>query len=327
MARFPFVNRTACLMCILSLPLHAQARNAPLSSVAGAYLRAALDTLETVTLGRDTIPWRAIRDSAFMLAAGARRPSDTFGAIEWALRRANKHSFLQATRPGAVAELIDSRYGYVHVPQRGGAGVSLADSLHRAVRMLKEAGACGWIVDLRDNGGGNMWPMLAGIGPLLGDSLVGQFGLGATADRWYYRDGVSGVMSSNHSVDTVTRVTVSPLEPVDSDAPVAVLIDGGTGSSGEALIVAFRGRPHSRTFGAPSAGFATVNRGSLLPDGTNMVVTTGYYVDRHGIQYAEQIQPDTTIPGPPAGWPFATDRVSSAATVWLAAQPACREHR
>jgi hypothetical protein len=28
-------------------------------------------------------------------------------------------------------------------------------------------------VDLRGNGGGNMWPMLAGVGPVLGEGIVG----------------------------------------------------------------------------------------------------------------------------------------------------------
>jgi hypothetical protein len=47
--------------------------------------------------------------------------------------------------------------------------------------------------------------------------------------------------------------------------PVAVLVDGGTGRSGEALAVAFPGRPNTRSFGQATAGFATVNRGSRSP--------------------------------------------------------------
>jgi C-terminal processing protease CtpA/Prc len=32
---------------------------------------------------------------------------------------------------------------------------------------------CGWIVDLRGNGGGNIWAMLAGVGPILGEGELG----------------------------------------------------------------------------------------------------------------------------------------------------------
>src|SRR5690606_26314408 len=116
-----------------------------MTPAARAYLTAALDTIEAVTIGRDTVPWHLIRDSAFYYAYGARKPADTYGAIEWALRRANKHSFLQASRPGAVSEVIDSQYGYIRVPQRGGAAIALADSLHTAVRVLETEDVCGWI--------------------------------------------------------------------------------------------------------------------------------------------------------------------------------------
>lgn len=175
-----------------------------MSARALAELTAALDTIEAVTLGRDTLPWPLIRDSAFYYAAGARKPSDTYGAIDWALRRANRHSFLQASRPDAVSELIDGRYGYIRIPQRGGAAIALADSLHDAVRVLAEGGACGWVVDLRGNGGGNMWPMLAGIGPLLGDSVVGYFGSGPDAEAWYYHGGSSGILRSGSPIETAS---------------------------------------------------------------------------------------------------------------------------
>ena len=296
-----------------------------MSADARAYLTAALDTIQAVTLGRDTVPWGLIRDSAFHHAYGARRTADTYGVIEWALRRANKHSFLQARRPGAVSEVIDEQYGYIRVPQRGGAAVALADSLHTAVRVLAAAGVCGWVVDLRGNGGGNMWPMLAGVGPLLGDSIVGYFGSTPDAQAWYYRGGTSGVLHAGGSVDTASQVTVEAVQLRGAAPPVAVLMDGGTGSSGEALAVAFRGRPNTRSFGSPTAGFATVNRGSRLPDGANMVVTTGYYADRHRAAIDERLEPDEPVSGGVEGWPFPTDRVAEAAMKWLAMQPGCDE--
>jgi carboxyl-terminal processing protease len=306
-----------------STPAAAQATPRNMSPEAEAYLAAALDTIQAVTLHGEVLPWPLIRDSAFFHAYGARRPSDTWGAVSWALRRANRHSFLQAPQPGAASAMVAGRYGYIRVPQRGGAAVSLADSLHTAVRTLADAGACGWIVDLRGNGGGNMWPMLAGIGPLLGDSIVGYFGSDPDAEAWFYRRGLSGVRHPDARVDTASQVSVVSVELTAPLAPVAVLLDGGTGSSGEALAVAFLGRPFTRSFGAPTAGFATVNRGSALPDGANMVVTTGYYADRRRIQIAERIEPDVIVPGGVTGWPFETDRVAEAAAQWLSRQPAC----
>ena len=305
----------------------AQDRPPAASSEAAAYLSAALDTLEAIVLGRDTLPWSVIRDSAFALAAGAQKPRDTYGALDWALRRAHKHSFLQAGAPGAVSTLVRGSFGYVRVPQRGGQAVALADSLHTAIRTLQDAGACGWIVDLRGNGGGNMWPMLAGVGPLLGDSTVGSFGTGREGPRWYYQRGTSGLIAPDGKIDTLSQVTVPVVHLRQPMAPIAMLVDAGTGSSGEALAVAFWGRPNTRSFGSPTAGFATANRGSRLPDGANMVVTTGYYTDRRGTVHGDQLQPDTLIVGGAVGWPFPTDRVAEAAAAWLGDQALCEGRR
>jgi C-terminal processing protease CtpA/Prc len=295
-----------------------------MTAAARAYLSSALDTLQHVVLRSDTVPWGRVRDSALVLATGARKASDTYGAIAWALGRANKHSFLQAPRPGAVSEVVGGRLGYVHVPQWSGGSSSLADSLQTALTTLSDAGVCGWIVDLRANGGGNMWPMLAGIGPLLGDTLVGAFGTEPGADRWYYKNGVAGILHAGGALDTVSRASVPAARLRNAGAPVAVLFDAGTGSSGEVLALAFRGRPNSRSFGEPTAGFATANRGARLPDGANMVVTTGYQVDRRGVAAGERIRPDEVVAGPPPGWPFATDAAAASAAAWLVARPACR---
>ena len=41
--------------------------------------------------------------------------------------------------------------------------------------MADRVSLVGWIVDLRGNTGGNMWPMVAGVGPVLGNGVAGFF--------------------------------------------------------------------------------------------------------------------------------------------------------
>ncbi len=312
-------------LCVSQVPAAAQAP--PMSRRAHAYLQGALDTLQAVIIRSDTVSWRNVRDTAFLVARGAQEERDTYGAVAWALRRANSHSFLQA-RPGGVAwRMLAGRVGYVRVPQINGAGVPAADSIHGAIRSLDSAGACGWIVDLRSNGGGNMWPMLAGAGPLLGDSIVGSFGDPALADRWLYRDGAAFLLKPDGRRDTVSVIRGPAHRLKDALPPVAVLMDGITGSSGEALALAFRGRPNTRSYGTPTAGAATANRGSRLPDGANMVVTAGYMADRTGAQSDGRVQPDSIVDVPAPvfpGWPFATDAAASVARSWVSSRPHCR---
>lgn len=50
----------------------------------------------------------------------------------------------------------------------------------------------GWIVDLRGNGGGNMWPMIAGVGPVLGEGTAGAFvDPDDNVTLWGYANGAS----------------------------------------------------------------------------------------------------------------------------------------
>src|SRR5690606_13252400 len=115
----------------------------------------------------------------------------------------------------------------VHVPMFRGTDDELerefANSIREALAKGLEAGARAWIVDLSGNRGGNMWPMLGGLSPLLGTEGVGRF---------RYRDG-SSIAWTFKSLEGI--VDVRDLRSV----PVAVVTSGRTASSGEAVAVAF----------------------------------------------------------------------------------------
>jgi carboxyl-terminal processing protease len=296
---------------------------AAMSDSAQVFLTAALDSLQATSRHGAAVPWPRIRDSAFALAAGAQAITDTYGALNWALKRVDLHSFLSARITGANARLLDGRTGYLWVRSYNGpAQAPLADSLQATLRRLEAQGACGWIVDLRNNGGGNVWPMLAGVGPLLGDSVAGISTTLGGAYRLIYAGGVAAQAGPGAAYQVFTRLT-SPLVLRAPLAPVAVLINGATGSSGANIAIAFRGRPHTRFFGEPSATTTTVNRGVTLPNGAEMVVTTGVMGDRTGRLYGAAIEPDETIVMPESHWPSPVDPVATRAAVWLASLNAC----
>jgi carboxyl-terminal processing protease len=295
-----------------------------MSESAHAYLGEALDSLQAVSMRRSTTDWQTVRDSAFVLAAGAQRPDQTYGAINWALRRVDRHSGLQAPFPWVSPEMIDGRFGYFRVPLHPvGTEASLADTLHHVLRDLEERGACGWVVDLRMNGGGNVWPMYAGIGPLLGDSVLNvRIDEGTVVSRTLYVDGNAIAVGPAGERDVHASVAL-PYRMRDGNAPVAVLTDGATASSAEALAIAFRTRPNTRLFGQPTGGYATGNRGVRLPDGANMVVTVDAMRDRTGREYGDPIVPDEIIEMPRGFWPSTTDAVARRAVEWLTEQSRC----
>ena len=138
------------------------------------------------------------------------------------------------------------------------------------------------MVDLRGNGGGDMGPMYAGLSPLLPDG---------TALSFASRMGTTDVVIDGNSVTgggTATTTSGGKL-----DVPVAVLTDGETASSAEATLLAFRGLDNVRTFGEPTAGYASANVVLDYPDDRSLMLTTAKDKARTGEEFAEDpIAPD-----------------------------------
>lgn len=193
-----------------------------------------------------------------------------------------------------------------------------ANALQGKITELSTKRPVGWIVDLRGNLGGDMWPMLAGIGPLAGDTTLGSF---VDADgiktNWFYADDGAGLVTPDKKRSIQLWM---PGQQVRFAAmpPVAVLIDRGTASSGEAVALSFHGRPNCRLFGRHTHGQTTANDGFPLSDGANLVITTGLEADRSGRVFPDGITPDAELPEEtqlqPSG---AIDPVTRAAAAWI----------
>lgn len=178
--------------------------------------------------------------------------------------------------------------------------MTAADGIDRAA-----AGTCGWIVDLRGNVGGNMYPMLSGVTSLLPDGPALSF-----RDR-YGGDTVVSVRPNGVALGENVFVDVGDRTKV-AGAPVAVLQDEWTASSGEAVLASFRGLDGVRTFGLPSAGYTSANVSVTLYDGAALVLTESTYVDRTGRDYDEtSIDPDQ---------PSAASVAEDQARAWLSDQ-------
>ena len=158
-----------------------------------------------------------------------------------------------------------------------------ADTLADGLAQARDGGACGAVVDLRGNDGGDMGPMLAGLSPVIPDG---------TAMEFVYSGRTSPVTIDGNSA--TGGGTPLSTDGGKWDAPTAVLVDGETASSGEATMLAFRGLDNSRSFGTPTAGFASANTVYDFPDGSELMLTIAKDRDRDGQTYAEDpIEPDT----------------------------------
>ena len=292
-----------------------------LSEEATEYLHAALDIMEENSVNREIIDWETLRSTAFRRAKGAQAPSDTYNAIKASLRSLkDNHSFFVLPQPSGqqtadaeagppppfdepTGSLVSEGVALLTIPAHSGLNppanqVRYAEILHELISSYAASGVLGWIVDLRGNGGGNMWPMLAGLGPLLGEGTVGSFTYpnDAPSSLWTYNDGAS-FLEASPIVEVADSARCSTIDP---PPPVAVLIDRVTASSGEATAIAFAGRESTRFFGTATRGLSTGNRGFELSDGAVIILTTCVFADRTGKTYGRAVKPDqTTTAGQP----------------------------
>ena len=300
----------------------------PLAPEPEAYLLAALKDIHDSSLKRDSIDWQQLRDYLLSKAQHAQRSSDTYDALRVALRLlADRHSRLLL--PEEVQQLMSEGAGHtpevkfvshqiatLTIPAFGGLSPQAAQRYMQAAALPLARAArkarCGWVIDLRGDSGGDLWPTLGVVAPFLRSGTLGAFNYPDHIDLWRLQHGVL-FDGSRATVTALTRsVTLQ-------QAKIAVLIGANTTSSGEALAIALHGRPDTRFFGAQSGGLATSVDFDLLSDGAALLVTAALDADRFGMVFADGLEPDQLIEQPKADAP---DRTMLAAKSWLQAQ--CR---
>lgn len=304
--------------------------DARMSPQARRYVDSALYLMQTYSLQKHEIDWPRFREETYMRANGAAVPAHTYASLQLALQTLNEHSFfippttgIGGPQTGLWPPLSGTshdggRIGYIRTATFSGSNADAhAQEYHDIIRDIDTAATCGWVVDMRSNPGGNMWPMLAGVGPILGEGVPGAF-IDADGVRtlWYYQDGVAGVERGG-TRQAITRVA-RPYRLRRPNPPVAVITGVNTASAAEAVTIAFRGRPYSRSFGLMTRGLPTANSAYDMTDGATVVLTTAWEADRTGTVYRDRIHPDEAIVGE------GPSEALYAAMAWLYAQPACQ---
>jgi C-terminal processing protease CtpA/Prc len=281
----------------------------------------------------DNLDWGQVRADAFALAEGAETTFETYPAIKHAfgaLKTGHSVFFTPAQVKGifnsntdvdgskAVSgKRLENDLGYVAVRDIGGNLETLkeyANALAQLIRDIDQQPTCGWIVDLRANTGGSMFPMVAGLTPIIGEGEIGGFLLGDGQRKTLsLQDG--RVLVDDVVIPKFGELLDEPLYTLKRPAPpVAVLVGKKTASSAEITALAFIGRPDSRLFGEPTGGYTTANEVFPLFDGAMLVLTFATELDRTGAVYSESIIPDELV---------SDTKAMDAAIEWLLAQPAC----
>lgn len=225
-----------------------------------------------------------------------------------------------AGRP--ASRMLAGRIAYVRVPSMAASTSEevrvLAESLFSHVRSLAAQQPRGWIVDLRLNGGGNLYPMLVGLASLLGDGVVGGTADadGAIVQRWVLRAGA--LFWRDATGEREFASLGRPLRESEARKPVAVLLGLLTRSSGQALALAFRGRPRTVLVGEPTArGYTTVTAPVEAGTGLALTLAVGFMTDRRDSVCDSVVLPEVPVEGPDQWEDPAQDPKVQAALGWL----------
>lgn len=328
MKNTPFLAWLLCL-CLACSDSSNGENNVPdeiISAVAKNFINEVLDVMEANSLNRNTIDWESFRDEVFETAGAAQTINAVYdsGAIVRALELLGDNHSKISRENGEVlsastvicpfsdieppsAESIPANIGYIFITGFNSPTeeerTSFAENLQEIIREKDSPENIGWIVDLRPNNGGNMWPMLAGIGPILGEGIAGYFvGPNGEETPWSYSEG-----SSISGQRTVTQVQ-NPYTLFNDGPKVAVLLDVFTASSGEAIAISFSNRNNTSFFGTASCGLSTANSSFVLSDESLLNLTTAVLADRQKNAFGGKIKPD---------FPVNNDELIARAIEWL----------
>ncbi len=289
------------LMLFFSLICCKTSNTNNISPKAEKYLKEVMSLLKKESVNRHKINWDNFENEVFRVAQNSQTIKDTYPAVNYAVAQLkDNHSyFAQAIQeeenseekplPTLEDEKPPAGIGYIRIPFCMGDERQTEQYIKFITDKIYQQNSPqikGWIIDLRDNFGGNMWPMMAAVGSFLNTGTQGYFiDADDKAVEWRFDSGkvyADTVMlaENKHSIDLFGKNRI------------AVLINNKTASSGEAMAVLFKGYSSVKIFGISTFGVSTGCESFPLSDGSRINLATSIFADRNRRKYGTSIVPD-----------------------------------
>ena len=311
------------------------------------FIDSALNIMQHRSLFASPLNWDVIRDSTHKIAANANSYVEAAPAIQFAFNllqdkhgwlelngvqyfnpfvkrdnsRINEQTLKAIVRAPIKSRILEKGYAYLSIPFTNGQtrekmnafAQQVQDSLCKVVNPNTK----GLVIDLRLNGGGNVFPMIIGIVNVLGDGSYTE-SVNSLGEK-------EGELVIKGQQITLLDTIVVKLQKNCGDLtslPVVVLTGPATGSSGEQLAIILSIRKNTILLGEPTAGYTTGNNGFLLPGTDNgIVIGESYTRDKNGNVYLGEVRPAITITGGDNFMDLLQDKKIQAALQWLKKQP------
>ncbi len=270
------------------------------------YIELAFDSIEFYSIHKNTYNFDSLKGCILTQINDSTKREVVIELLNYAIDEVDIHSYIltkdqyknletgkaQPDKYTFQGEMIDGKYALLTLD--GFQGVdsissdNYADSLQRLILHLHKKKPIGWIVDLRNNPGGWQYPMIAGIGPLLGEGILA------------YQVNRDGKIENEYSYAKPNEngILTRQIELIDSvvifieKLPIVVLIGNNTGSAGELLTLCFLDNPNTILLGTPTYGVPTGISGFFMPDSTMICVTSSVFKNRNMKGNGKAIQPN-----------------------------------
>lgn len=308
------------LVCTLPCLLFAQ------KTISGAdSARIVVDSImnyaQSKSIYRDRVNWESIRTTVYQKSAQASSVQEVMPAVEliyqllgdfhgftnrgrkyykWRQKKPKPDTLLYRSTlrkmkkgPGVDIRIFDQKYGYLLIPENNpthkGDNERLAQQLQDSLSKLNPSKLKGIIIDLRTNGGGNMYPMILGVANLLGDGQLGSFIDPVTRKKEFWEIRGKEIYAGDELM-----CRLNTLAALNTKLKIVVLTGMNTASSGEATAISFKGRKNTWFIGEKTGGYTTANDSFRIFD-LNVFMATAVEADRNGVIYDKYVSPDQEI--------------------------------
>lgn len=296
--------------------------NIKTSPIVTAYLDTLIKIVKGYSLYKDSIKWNVFPQQLRSLANGMQTYKEARLLGNYIINELHSHGDHHSSlmSPASVkifsavdimgrGRVVESKYlgdgiGYVSMPGFGSSNdsirIAFATNAQEAIKKTDtENNICAWVVDLREDDGGSCPPMIAGLGPVLGEGVYGRdVTVKNDSDISIYKDGASYLLENGKLIKESETKVLNPYKLKNENVPVAVLIGPHNGSSGECAVAAFIGRHDTKLFGQPTGGFTKGNEDFTLADSSMVFIASDIQTDRNGKKYPERIFPDIKVEQP-----------------------------